>query len=200
MCANAFDIVYDSQEALWFACITFCYCTLYCSYTLHKTSVIKKSFEAITASVSTPSEQKAKDYDVAARLAMIVNWVLSVFCVIASLGYLTFVIFYLIYFNRSELNTLQRVARYVTLSCVYFLLCSRDKLNCCSYAIVAVLFETLVLVGKVHPSKAFLKWLLIHIAITGVISKATLKLVTLTAEPLGAWYTLPQPAVAPDGE
>ena len=69
-----------------------------------------------------------------------------------------------------------------------------------SYAIVAVLFESLVLFGKVHPSKLFLKWLLVHIAITGVISEATLKLVKFRAKPLSAAYLLPQPAVALDGE
>ena len=131
MCANAFDIVHDSQEALWFAFVSLCYCTLYCSYTLHKTSVIKNSFLAITCSAKNPSEQTVKDSDVTARLATIVNWVPSVCCVIASLGYLTFVVFYLIYFNRSELNVLQHFGRYVTLSCVSrFFLFARDFIDC----------------------------------------------------------------------
>ena len=67
-----------------------------------------------------------------------------------------------------------------------------------SYAIVAVLFESLVLFGKLHPSKLFLKWLLVHVAITGVISKATLSFVTLRAKPLSAAYLLPKPAVTLD--
>ena len=122
MCANAFDIVHDSQEALWFAFISLCYCTVYSSYTLHKTSVIKNSFLAITSSAKNPSEQTVKDSDVTARLATIVNWVPSVCCVIASLGYLTFVVLSLVYFNQSKLNVLQHFGRYVTLSCVHIFL------------------------------------------------------------------------------